>query len=176
MLQKYEEYGLAAWILAQASPKEQLDAFHARTKTAIALDQVMFVFDRSGNPLAYWTWASLTIETHRRAMVDPLVHLHPSEWNEGQILWVMDLVVARSHFRDVAAYIRRDGLRASAQVWIDRILVAGHSRLKRRWTTVPGDDYQSWSTRGKVYRLPRQCFATSYSTWLSQPDRPSTAF
>jgi hemolysin-activating ACP:hemolysin acyltransferase len=60
---------------------------------AILHDQIHFFFDSSGNLTGYITWAFLSPDVEHRLIHDPLVLLHISEWNEGNCLWIMDMVV-----------------------------------------------------------------------------------
>jgi len=54
------------------------------TKFAIQHDQLKFLFDTSGHPLAYVTWAYLETDTEQLFLNDAEFRWHPSEWNEGQ--------------------------------------------------------------------------------------------
>jgi cytolysin-activating lysine-acyltransferase len=60
---------------------------------AILLNQIHFFFDLGGQPIGYMTWAYLAEDTEKRLLHDPDVLLHLSEWNEGESLWILDLVV-----------------------------------------------------------------------------------
>lgn len=60
------------------------------TEFAIQHDQIKFLFDMNGLPLAYVTWAYLETDTEERLLNDPAFRLHPSEWNEGERIWILD--------------------------------------------------------------------------------------
>lgn len=60
------------------------------TEFAIQHNQIKFLFDRSGLPLAYITWAYLEADTEARLLNDPEFRLHPSEWNEDGKIWLLD--------------------------------------------------------------------------------------
>lgn len=60
------------------------------TEYAIQHQQIKFLFDASGLPLAYITWAYLDTDTEQRLLNDPNFRLHPSEWNEGSRIWILD--------------------------------------------------------------------------------------
>ncbi|ECX6625118.1 toxin-activating lysine-acyltransferase [Salmonella enterica] len=60
------------------------------TEFAINHDQIKFLFDGKGMPLAYITWAYIAPDTEERLISDPEFRLHPSEWNEGGRIWVLD--------------------------------------------------------------------------------------
>lgn len=59
------------------------------TEYAIQHNQIKFLFDSRGFPLAYITWAYLEADTEARLLRDPEFRLHPSEWNEdGSGFWI----------------------------------------------------------------------------------------
>lgn len=60
------------------------------TEFAIQHNQIKFLFDAHGLPLAYVTWAYLEADTEERLLCDPEFRLHPSEWNEGGRTWILD--------------------------------------------------------------------------------------
>jgi cytolysin-activating lysine-acyltransferase len=68
---------------------------------AIHHDQIHFFFSASGSLTGYMTWALLAPDTEHRLMHDPNVLFHISEWNEGNLLWIMDLVVLNGNIRHI---------------------------------------------------------------------------
>lgn len=62
-------------------------------RPAILLDQILLFDDEAGNLSGYITWALLAEDVENRIVSDPNVLLHISEWNEGDRLWIMDMVV-----------------------------------------------------------------------------------
>jgi len=46
------------------------------------------------------TWALLAEDTEERLIHDPRVLFHLSEWNEGERLWIMDLVLIDGSVRE----------------------------------------------------------------------------
>lgn len=60
------------------------------TEYAIAHNQIKFLFDSKGLPLAYLTWATLEKDTESKLLNDPNFTLHPSEWNEDGRIWILD--------------------------------------------------------------------------------------
>lgn len=69
---------------------------------AIAHDQIHFFFDKEGDVTGYITWAHLAADTEVRLLNDPNVLFHISEWNEGDRLWLMDLVLIGGDIRRYA--------------------------------------------------------------------------
>jgi len=72
---------------------------------AIEHKQIRFLFDRTGVPLAYWTWAYLAPDVEARWISDPKVIFHDSEWNEGNNLWILNFVAQRGYIRSVISHI-----------------------------------------------------------------------
>jgi cytolysin-activating lysine-acyltransferase len=65
------------------------------------LNQIHFFRDHGGNLTGYLTWALLAEDSERRLIHDPEVLFHFSEWNEGDRLWIMDLVLTEGSLREV---------------------------------------------------------------------------
>ncbi|KAF1720161.1 toxin-activating lysine-acyltransferase [Pseudoxanthomonas wuyuanensis] len=63
-------------------------------KPAVLLRQIHFFIDESGACLGYMTWAFLAEDAERKLLTDDDVILHVSEWNEGDRLWILDLVLS----------------------------------------------------------------------------------
>lgn len=76
-------------------------------RPAVLLDQILFFRNPSGPIVGYMTWAFLAEDTEHRLIHDPSVLLHLSEWNEGQRLWIMDMVVINGEGRRFAAQALR---------------------------------------------------------------------
>ena len=88
-----------------------------------------------GDCLGYMTWARVADDTERRLIHDPDVVLHPSEWNEGEKLWILDFVAragygpqlireARRMLGDSVAHsVRRDaeGVVRKKVRWVKRV-------------------------------------------------------
>lgn len=55
------------------------------TEFAINHDQIKFLFDTKGMPLAYITWAYIAPDTEERLINDPEFRLHLSEWGSAPI-------------------------------------------------------------------------------------------
>lgn len=66
------------------------------TEYAIQHNQIKFLFDSRGFPLAYITRAYLEADTEARLLRDPEFRLHPSEWNEDGRIWIWISVVNRA--------------------------------------------------------------------------------
>lgn len=64
------------------------------TEYAIQHNQIKFLFDSRGFPLAYITRAYLEADTEARLLNDPEFRLHPSEWDEDGRIWIWISVVS----------------------------------------------------------------------------------
>jgi hemolysin-activating ACP:hemolysin acyltransferase len=96
-----EQVGLAATLMGQ-SPRYRgypIAVIHLWLEPAIRHDQIKFFFDESGIPVGYMTWAWLTEDTEFRLIHDRTILLHISEWNEGDRLWILDLILINADIR-----------------------------------------------------------------------------
>ena len=84
-----------------------IEAAHLWLWPAIELQQIQFLFDGQGGPLAYVTWAYLSPKNSERMRGDEVDYLHLSEWNEGADLWVIDVVAPFGHALAVLRAARR---------------------------------------------------------------------
>lgn len=173
---KHEQYGLAAYICARAQVRRDLSNLNQWIMPAILHEQIMFVFDKAGIPIGYWTWAYLASDVEMRLRYDRKAVLHESEWNEGESLWVMELAAYAGYVNDIVAFIVR-----SANHGCDVINVRRQKEHKgaprfSRWRRKVLDNYDDRVQNSLVFRLPRSSFAVSHSAWLENSQRPSTAF
>lgn len=76
------------------------------TEHAILHKQIKFIFDARGKPLAYFTWAYLRSDTIERLKHDPHFRLHPSEWNEGGDIWILDFCCKPGYGKALLRFIR----------------------------------------------------------------------
>lgn len=74
------------------------------TEFAIQHNQIKFLFDTRGFPLAYITWAYIEVDTEIRLINDPEFRLHPSEWNENGRVWIIDFCCKPGFGRQVIEY------------------------------------------------------------------------
>lgn len=101
-------------------------------RPAILLKQIMFFREPGGVSSGYLTWGLLAEDAEERLLNDPEVVLHPSEWNEGDKLWILDLMSTSGGLRaklrqaldtlseyDTAYSLRRrpDGTVRKVTVW-----------------------------------------------------------
>ncbi|WP_404985528.1 toxin-activating lysine-acyltransferase [Caballeronia sp. LZ034LL] len=87
---RYERLGCVAHVMAlNASHRtHKIFGLAVWAEQAIAHEQIE-IFFMNGEPVGYFMWALLTPEVADKAfrVGRPI---HPSEWNEGELLWVVD--------------------------------------------------------------------------------------
>lgn len=68
-----------------------LSAIVGLTRTATHLRRITVMSDAEGCLTGAFTWLHISGRTLRRIRADPMTPLHPSEWNEGRLLWIRDV-------------------------------------------------------------------------------------
>jgi hemolysin-activating ACP:hemolysin acyltransferase len=102
-------YGCALRLMTFASRRrtETLRAVGARLWPAVKLGQIEFLFNSFGEPLAFATWAYLTQSMVEVMVEDPSYTLDISEWNEGDQLWVVDVLAPFGDARNLLRKVRK---------------------------------------------------------------------
>jgi cytolysin-activating lysine-acyltransferase len=74
-------------------------------KPALLLDQFRLFCSQDGNnegvPVGFMTWAYLSPEVDARRRVSNRMPLHSTEWCEGHVLWIIDLVTLRGYAKSI---------------------------------------------------------------------------
>ena len=98
----FEMMGMAVWLMTKSRKYAEypVACLSAWIEPAILHGQIHFFLGEDGKPNAYATWAWLAPDAERRLVEDPEVLLHVSEWNEGERLWIMDMVSIAGSIRD----------------------------------------------------------------------------
>lgn len=104
----YEKIGMAAWLMTKSKEYAQYPTacLSAWIEPAILHNQIHFFLGEDGKPNGYLTWAWLAPDIEHRLLHDPDVLLHISEWNEGQTLWLMDMVLITGNMRQRIREVR----------------------------------------------------------------------
>jgi cytolysin-activating lysine-acyltransferase len=92
---------------------------------AIFLDQIRIFRDRRGLPVGYVTWAFLSADVAAECRSQPNRILHFSEWNEGNNLWIMDILALPGWGRVVLQDIKKHFFRNESRVFWQRRTKAG---------------------------------------------------
>lgn len=124
-LSKCDALLLGNAVMLMARSKKYL-GFHISsiagwTLPAINVNQIKIFFDEKGRPVGYVTWAFLSDETEKKWMEDANFRLHPSEWNEGLNLWIIDFVSSPGFIWGIISSIKRDLFSENKKIrWIRR--------------------------------------------------------
>lgn len=128
--------GHVAWLMAKEPEYREypLAAMTHWLEVPIGLGQIQVFFDPvMHTPVGYVTWAWLSAEVEERWKNDPSMLLHYSEWNEGDRLWIMDLVAPFGHAPDIARHLRRHGFPGHARASSLRRDAEGNVRKISHW-------------------------------------------
>lgn len=164
-----EQLGLVAGLMYQTPSycSYPVACLKAWIEPVINHRQIWFAFDSQGRAVAYFTWAWLAPDVAHRLEHDPNVLLHYSEWNEGEQLWIMDLVAPYGHAQDVMRYLRDHKFAAQREIrWLRRdekgavrhVTIFDRQRHRPPEKAVPHDAH---------FRLPLSAFAESQRGWLA---------
>jgi len=174
----FEQLGLVAHILTHCQEYASRTAKNLNVWVAPAImhRQIHFVFDTGGIPIGFWTWAFLGSDVEQRLSRNTEGALHESEWNEGEALWIIDFVAPYGYVRDIVTFMRLEFFRGIDEVKGRRKLRdgSGYRILKRRGSK--DGNYEEYRQSSHRYRLHRTAYASSYTEWVNNKDRPSTAF
>jgi cytolysin-activating lysine-acyltransferase len=133
---QYEKLGCVAHIMASNSShrSQKIYGLAVWIEPAIVHDQIE-IFFRNGEPVGYFVWACLTPTVVSKIIKQNHV-IHPSEWNEGDLLWVIDVLLPRDSLS-----IYRNKIRAILSqysdnfYWIRKRKGSGATILKKRLTS-----------------------------------------
>lgn len=105
----YCEVGYVMSLIAQSPRKDgnQISYLNSILSPALQTRQICFLFNEDGTPVAYLIWAHLAPDVEERVLKSfRFDFLHVSEWNEGDSLWLVDLVAPHGHFKNVLRFAR----------------------------------------------------------------------
>ncbi|MEP7006766.1 MAG: toxin-activating lysine-acyltransferase [Sphingomonas bacterium] len=102
------QFGHACRLLWAISGKKPvlLGDVSRRLTAPIRLNQIEFLFNSHGAPIAFATWGFLTESCGERLTADPAYVLHLSEWNEGDQLWIIDIVAVAGQVQNLVRKLR----------------------------------------------------------------------
>lgn len=116
-----QQLGLAVMLMLQDKVYSEMQVLCLKvwTEQAILHNQIRFFFNELGSPVGYVAWAYLTDEVERKFAEGGVSPLHPSEWNEGDRLWIMDFCSPRGHTADIVRLLKNSLLHETREVkWI----------------------------------------------------------
>ena len=104
-------FGHAARVLTSSSRRTQaLKDLGIRLWPAVRLNQIGFLYNSKGSPVAFATWAFVTDEVAQSMLADPNYCMDISEWNEGEQLWLVDFVAPFGEARNLVRKLFADFL------------------------------------------------------------------
>lgn len=137
----YEKIGMAAWLMTKTTEYSQFPTacLAAWIEPAVLHEKIHFFMGEDKKPVGYFTWALLAIDTERRLLHDPDVLFHISEWNEGEELWIMDLLLVggsvRERIRDIRSLFpnipRAKSLRRREDGTVRKVVIWERNRPRR---------------------------------------------
>ncbi|WP_414448018.1 toxin-activating lysine-acyltransferase [Burkholderia sp. 22PA0099] len=140
----FQKLGCLAHLMStsQAHRNQRLYSLSLWAAQAVAHDHVE-IFFRNGDPVGYLIWAMLTPRTLDKLLGQAYV-LHPSEWNEGELLCILDLMLPRGSMATHARAIQRRLAPASDHVvWVRKrkngvlAIYGRHLRARRSMVATP---------------------------------------
>ncbi|WP_050496535.1 toxin-activating lysine-acyltransferase [Pantoea vagans] len=116
------------------------------TRHAIIQEQIHFFYDGGGEVQGYLTWARIRPDTLKKCITQPEYILHPTEWNEGNILWLTDFCLLKKYRRyELLALLKQ---------------VFGPETCEVYWASRHNPDRNSWMTCNLI---TGECFKQSFS-------------
>lgn len=110
-------FGHAARVLVSSTRRaDPVHGLGLNLWPAVRLNQIAFLFNTKGAPVAFATWAFVTNEVAELLQSDPNYRLDISEWNEGDQLWLVDFVAPFGDARNLVRKIRASCLPGSWRV------------------------------------------------------------
>ena len=122
---RWEPLGFACSLIAHSElhSKFPISYISKVINAAIKHRFIKFYFNSEGNAIGYVIWAYLAPDVEQKVMRTGHWNLHESEWNEGDSLWIVDLLAPYGDIGMILADLR-DGVFASANE-------ASYLRLKK---------------------------------------------
>jgi cytolysin-activating lysine-acyltransferase len=100
-------FGHASRVLVSSARRTQaLKDLGLHLWPAVRLNQIGFLYNSKGSPVAFATWAFVTDEVAQTMLADPNYCMDISEWNEGDQLWMVDFVAPFGEARNLVRKLR----------------------------------------------------------------------
>lgn len=105
-----EQVGIALTLMWKVPGRKELtlDQLVNRLETPIRLEQIYFVYNKYNRPIAFFTWAMLARDVELKIVREREPRLHESEWNEGNSLWIMDMVAPFGGVAQIVGKMKRE--------------------------------------------------------------------
>jgi cytolysin-activating lysine-acyltransferase len=103
-----EQLGYVAKLMAHCPAYASLPLSYLNNVFGPALEhrQLKVYFDRDGKPAGFVAWAWLAPDVELRMVQGECGPLHPSEWNEGGVPWILEFAAPHGHLKSILADLR----------------------------------------------------------------------
>jgi cytolysin-activating lysine-acyltransferase len=128
--------GAVSWLMLQQSATRHtlLSELEWRVMPALVLDQAK-LFMRENAPVAYVSWACLSVEAAQRYQQMPH-HLSAADWKSGNQVWIVDLHAPFGGMQEVMKDLRESTFPGQE---IHQLSVGGDGKIQPiRWPAVQG--------------------------------------
>lgn len=100
--------GFAVKLMSKSPSHARLSAAHISGSfdAAFRHRQLRYFFNGEGEPVGFVAWAKITIDVQRKMMKTASWNLHKSEWNEGEILWIVDFLALFGNLNSILEVLR----------------------------------------------------------------------
>lgn len=162
-----EQLGLVAGLMSKSKDYRAypIACLALWVEPAISHKQIMFAFNSQGIVVGYVIWAYLASDAIQRLIHDPTVTLHYSEWNEGDNVWITDMLAVDGHGIDLARFVRDELFCKADRInWLRRNADGGIRKVYA-FRRKAGRAYNSKSAQSYFFRLPPSAFAISLHEW-----------
>ena len=107
---RHDQAGRVAELLAagEYGSSRQIRYFQTIVFPAIAHNQIELFYNEDTNAVGAVVWATLAADVEKRVIKTGRIDLHISEWNEGDSLWIVDLVAPFGHLPYILQSCRDD--------------------------------------------------------------------
>lgn len=101
--------GYAAMVMSRCkrSSNFQIRTLYYWLVPAIEHGQIIFLFDRTSQPIGFVLWAHLAPDSEQRFLHDANFFLHPSEWNEGGRTWIIDFCFPEGAVKEALVVLKK---------------------------------------------------------------------
>lgn len=102
--------GFAVRLMSNSSAHSRLPVVYIKDvlDQAFRHKQIRYFFNADGEPVGYVVWAKITIDVQKKILETGSWNLHKSEWNEGEILWVVDFLALYGNLNFILQSLRDD--------------------------------------------------------------------
>jgi hemolysin-activating ACP:hemolysin acyltransferase len=120
---------------AKVASKRSVRYLETQVREAQLHEQLQLFFSEDRVLVGYASWALLSSQTEAQILRDGRIELHRSEWNEGDSLWLIDIVALPGRFKYIIRALRDETFASHERVRFARTRngrISIHEVLLRR--------------------------------------------